>query len=149
MPKQHAPNNKKPQQKIASIRSTAHPSNQCNCKVKNTCPQLGKCQYKNVIYKATVKHYIDSTEGTIKQRIYYHKLSYKNRNYSSRTSLSLYIWHLKDTNICSTITWEILKLAPTYNKTLKKCLLCPHEKLAIITYPSQNTLQNKKCEIVS
>ena len=55
-----------------------------------------------------------------------------------------YIWHLKDMNISPTITWEILKLAPAYNKTSKKCLLCLHKKLAIITYPSQNTLLNKK-----
>ena len=28
----------------------------------------------------------------------------------------------------------------------KKCLLCLHEKLAIITHPSQNTQLNKKSE---
>ena len=85
----------------------------------------------------------------MKQRIYNHKISFKNRNYASNTSLSSYIWHLKDTNISPTITWEILKQAPAYNKTLKKWLLCLHEKLAIITCPSQNTLLNKKSEILS
>ena len=49
----------------------------------------------------------------------------------------------KNMNISPTITWEILKLARAYNKTSRKCLLCLHEKLAIITYPSQNTLLNK------
>ena len=101
-----------------SYNSTTHPSNQCNCRVKNTCPLLGKCQYKNVIYKVTVKtnnsikHYIRATEGIIKQRIYNHKLSFCDRKYSSNISLSLYPRHLKDTNISPTITWEMLKLAP-------------------------------------
>ena len=39
-------------------------------------------------------------------------------------------------NISPTITWEILKVAPAYNKTSRKCLLCLNEKLAIITNPS-------------
>ena len=117
---------KKHNKKIASTNITTHPSNQCNCRVKSTCPLPEKCLYKNIIYKATVKtnnsvkHYISVTEDTIKQRIYNHKLSFKNRNYASNTSLSSYIWHLKDTNISPTITWVILKQPPTYNKTLKK-----------------------------
>ena len=88
-------------------------------------------------------------EGTIKQRICNHKLSFTNRNYSSNTSLSSYIWYIKDTNNSPTITWEILKQAPAYNRTSKKCLLCLHQKLAIITNPSQNTLLNKKSETLS
>ena len=145
---------KKTQQKIASTNSTTHPSNQCNYRVKNTCPLLRKYLYKNVIYKATVKtynsvkHHIGAMESTIKQRIYNHILSFTNRNYSSNTFLSPYIWHLKGKNISPTITWEILKQA-AYNKTSKKCLLSLHEKLAIITYSSQNTLLNKKSEILS
>ena len=113
-------------------------------------PLPNKCLYINTIYKATVKtnnsvkHYIGATEGTIKQRIHNHNLSFKYRNFASNTSLSSYIWQLKDTNISPTITWETLKQAPANNKTSQKCLRCLHEKLAIITYPSQNTLLNKK-----
>ena len=122
---------------------------------KAHAPLPNKCLYTNTIYKATVKtnnsikHYIGETEGTIKQRIHNHNLSFKYRNYASNTSLSSYIWQLKDINISPTITWEILKQAPAYSKTSKKCLLCLHEKLAIITYPSQNTLLNEKYEILS
>ena len=71
---------KKTQQKIASTNSTTHPSNQCNCRVKNTCSLPEKYLYKNFVYKATVKtnnsvkYYIGTTEGTIKQRIYNHTL---------------------------------------------------------------------------
>ena len=89
------------------------------------------------------KKYIGITESTIKQRIYNHKLSFSNRNYSTDTCLSTHIWHQKDMNISPTITWEILKLAHVYSKKTKKCLRCLHEKLAVITHPSQNTLLNK------
>ena len=136
--------------KIASTNSTSQPYNQCNCRVKSICPLANKCRYTNTIYKATVKtnnsvkHYISATEGTIKQRLHNHNLSFKYRTYASNFSLSSYIWQLKGTNISPTITWEILKQTPAYNKTSKKCLFCLHEKLAIITYPSQNTLLNKK-----
>ena len=146
---------KKHNKKIASTNSTPQPYNQCKCRVKSTCPLLSKCLYTNTIYKATVKtnnsvkHYICAMEGTIKQRIHNYNLSFKYRNYASNTSLSSYIWQLKDTNNSPTITQEILKQAPAYNKTSKKCLLCLHKKLAIITYPSQNTLLNEKSEILS
>ena len=63
--------------------------------------------------------------------------------------LSSYIWHLKDTNISPTIIWEILKLAPAYNKISNKCLLILHRKLAIIINPSQTTLLKEKSEILS
>ena len=109
--------------KIESIHSTTHLINQWNCRDKIACPLLGKCLNKSVVYRATVKtnssvkQYIGATEGTIKQGIYNRKLSFSNRNYSSNTFLSSYIWRQKDMNISPTITWEILKLASAYNKT--------------------------------
>ena len=86
---------------------TRHPFNQCYCRVKSTCPLLGKCLYKNikdtVKTNNSVKHYIGATEGTIKQNFSTINF-FTNRNYSSDTSLSSYIWHLKDTNISPTIS---------------------------------------------
>ena len=96
---------KKHNKKIASTNSTSQPYNQCNCRVKSTCPLPNKCLYTNTIYKPTVKtnnsvkHYIGATEGTIKQRIHNHNLSFKYRNYTSNTSLSSYIWQLKDKHL--------------------------------------------------
>ena len=87
--------------------------------------------------------------GYHKKGIYNHKLSFSNRNYSTNTSLFTHVWHLKDMNISLTITREILKLAPTYCKTSKICLLCHYEKQAIITHPSQNTLLIKKYEVLT
>ena len=117
-------------------------------------PPTRKLPTRNVVYRAivktnnSVKQYIGEMEGTIKQTIYNLKLLLSNRNYSTNTSLSTYVGHLKDLNISPTITWEILELVPAYNMTSKKCLLCHYKKLAIITHPSQNTLLNKKSEIL-
>ena len=41
------------------------------------------------------------------------------------------------------------KTSTRLQQNIKRYLLCLHEKLAIITYPSQNILQNKKSEILS
>ena len=133
--------------KSESIQSTTHYNNQCNSRDKETYSLLWNCQQKNVVYRARlktsspVKQYVGAKEGAIK-RVYNQHFSFTNRNYSSNTSLSSYRYAPKNMNISPTITWEILKLAPTC-KTSRKCLLCLHEKLAIIAYPSQSTLRNK------
>ena len=125
------------------------PNKQCNSRDKETCPLLGNCLQKSVVYRTTVKtnnpfkQYIGSTEGTIKQGIYDHKLSFTNRNYSTNTFLSIHFWHLKD----KYITHHHLgytKTSTCLQQDIKKCLLCLHKKLAIITHPSQNTLLNKQ-----
>ena len=92
---------------------------------------------------SSVKQYIGETEGTIKQRIYSPKLSFTNRNYSTNTSLSTHIWCLKDINISSTITWEILKLALAYNKT-KKMPSLPLQKNSNYHPPHHKTFRKKK-----
>ena len=139
---------------IETIHSTTYSNKQCNCQDKEICSLQGNCLLKNIVYRATVKtncsvkQYIDAMEGTIKQRIYNHKLCFTNRNYSTNTSLSTHMWHLK--------TWisHPLHLGNTETNTcqqqdIKKYLLCLLKKLTIITHPLQNTLLNKKSEILS
>lgn len=127
----------------------------CNCRNRATCPLQGNCQITNTIYKAKVStnnntmHYIGATEGPFKMRNNNHNLSFNNRKYSNSTTLSTYIWQQKDKNITPTISWEILKKAPAYNNITKKCLLCLHEKVAIISHKPQKNLLNKKSEIIS
>ena len=111
--------------KTETIHSNTHSNKQCNCRDKVICLRLGNCLQKNVVYRVTVKainsvkQYIGATESAIKLRIYNHKISFSNRNYSTNTSLSTYIWYLKDMNVSPTITWEILKLTPAYSMTSK------------------------------
>ena len=97
--------------------------NNRNCRKKNHCPLKNNCLTSSVVYNANVttendttgKNYIGLTEGTFKQRYTQHKLSFRNRNYSSSTELSKYIWTLKDSNTNFTINWSILATAPAYS----------------------------------
>ena len=86
---------------------------------------------------------IHRCNGGFHKTLYNHKRSFTKRNYSTNTSLSTHIWRQKDVKISPIITGELLKLVPA-----RKCLLCLYEKLAILTYPSQNTLLSKKLEIL-
>ena len=62
--------------------------------------------------------------------------------------VSVCILKLKNKNITPSIIWEVIKSAITYKK-ISICLLCLREKAAIITHPSQYTLQNYKSEIIA
>ena len=104
----------------------------CNC--REECVVDGKCLLQNVIYKATVKtaeetkQYVGSSGLTFKSRYTRHKCSFNNYKYRFKTTLSKYIWELKDKNLDFNIKWEIL--ARTKNKfNLKNgCTLCNMEK---------------------
>ena len=95
-------------------------TNNATVGIKNHAPTR-QLSTKNVYWvtiktKNSVKKYIGATEGTLKQRIYSHKLSFPTE-VTQPMSLSTHIWHLKDMSILPTITLEILKLAPAYSKT--------------------------------
>lgn len=104
----------------------------------------GNCQQTNIIYKAKVSannstmYYIGATEGPFKKRKNNHDLAFSNEKYSNSTTLSTYIWHLKDKNITPRISWKT-----------KKCLLCLHEKVAIISHTQQKNLLNIRSKIIS
>ena len=128
----------------------------CNCRNKNECPMDGKCQITNAIYKCNVvspshpeKVYIGLAEGEWKKRYYNHTKSFKHKRYSHETTLSSYVWYIKETSKeTPTLKWSVLKCVRPYSNTSKKCLLCLHEKLAIITHPNQNELLNKRSELL-
>ena len=58
------------------------------------------------------------------------------KKYAHSTALSKYVWDCKH-KIKQTpeISWKIVKSAPAYTDTSKRCVLCLEEKMAIITYP--------------
>ena len=129
----------------------------CNCRVKDNCPLNGKCLTKSIIYKCDVtapeigkKSYIGLTEGEWKTRYNNHKQSFKHRKHSKSTTLSAYIWKLKDEfSITPTLSWSIVKKVPSYSNITKKCNLCLYEKFAILTHQNQEELLNKRSEIIS
>ena len=132
-------------------------SKSCNCRVKSECPLNGQCQVTDIIYKCTVlspdkpnKVYLGTAEGDFKKRFYNHRKSFNNEGSANDTTLSKYIWELKETsNSSPTLVWSIAKRLPSYFNISKKCLLCLHEKLKIFHYPQPEELLNKRSELIS
>ena len=136
---------------------TPTPCNQltlCNCRVKEECPMDGKCQTMDADYVCRVtspeprKIYFGLVEGEWKKRYYNHKKSFNRKRYSHETTLSSYLWHLKETlDVTPSLKWSVVRCATPYSNISKKCLLCLHEKLVIITYPRQPEFLNKRSEL--
>ena len=95
------------------LRNDEPPQDQpCNCRKKNECPMEGKCNYKNVIYQATITPlpptptpgqdestqneieapkihaYVGLTSSKFKERLANHKKSINHKKYSKETTLS-------------------------------------------------------------
>ena len=70
--------------------------------------------------------------------------SFKNELYANSTTLSSHVWEMKKIkNVTTALTWEVLQTAKAYSNITKRCFLCLHEKLAIITYPYPEELLNR------
>ena len=129
----------------------------CNCRIKTKCRLNGNCLQPSVIYQATTKSkdnldkiYIGLTERPWKQRSYSHKFSFTNRRYAHSQALSEYLWDLKDKNQdIPEISWKTKKSTPAYSNNSKGRILCSEEKMAIITFPEQQKLLNKRSELIS
>ena len=133
------------------------PRYQCNRKIRNDCPLDSNCQTSDIIYKwiasTTVnpdKIYLETAEGNLKKRYYNHKTSSKNREKANDTTLSKYVWEIKDKyKEKPSLKWSIVNSVPGYSNITKKCILCLYEKLEIINYPNQEELLNKRSEFIS
>ena len=115
------------------------------------------CRRLNTIYKGVAstttnpdKNYIGITEGEWKNRHSVHKTSFNKRNHPARTTLSDYVWQMKDHHGENpNIKWSYIKTAPAYNNVSKKCALCLQEKLMILEFPDKDNLLNKRSEMVN
>ena len=133
----------------------------CDCRRPEDCPLDGQCNSTNVNYLATVNHtdrrgrdvtknYIGVTEPEFKKRFRVHTHTFNNRGTKNETTLSKYIWKIKDEGITDyTVKWSILKRTAGYNRSSKKCGLCLMEKLLICEYPNPESLLNDRSELVS
>ena len=128
----------------------------CSCTIKERCPLNGGCEIKNVMYKGDVKteaiqkrSYIGISDGPWKVRWRVHEHSFTNVNRKNDTKLAKYMWQVKEKSENAEITWSILKQIPSYSNKTKKCPLCLHEKLAIVTHENEKELLNKRNEIIS
>ena len=94
--------------------------------------------------------YLGIAEGNWKQRLYNHRQSFKDKRHKNDTTLSSYLWDLKENhNQIPKLTWSIVRFAPGYSNISKRCLLCLHEKLLIINYHNPAELLNKRSELMA
>ena len=105
----------------------------CNYRVKTDCPLNGDCIKESVIYKYTAttsdrkKVYFGLNEQQL--RYYDHVKSFRNELYANSTTLSSYVWEMKNRkNVTPTLTWEVLQTVKAYSNMTKRCFLCIHQK---------------------
>ena len=65
--------------------------------------------------------YIGLTDNTFKTRYNGHTSSFGNEQYRNATTLSNYIWTLKDKNINCSLKWKIIDRGKAYQPSLKNC----------------------------
>ena len=107
---------------------------------------------KNVIYIGKVirldnfheERYLGVHEGEFKTRWYGHRSNIRNRHQNG-TTLSKYIWDLKDNQIPYELEWEILAKEKPYNQVTGVCRLCLLEAHYLM-FDNQNTTLNSRDE---
>ena len=68
--------------------------------------------------------------------------SFRNEFNVNSTIFSSYVWEMKNRkNVTQALTQEVLRTVKAYSNITKRCSLCLHEQLAIITY--QGIIQSK------
>ena len=114
-----------------------------------------QCLEKTLVYQATVstedgatKHYTGLTDMTFKDRYNGHTGSFRNPELRTSSTLSQYIWQLKDENKTYTISWKIIKKCHTYRCGTRNCDLCTAEKVYILMSDPKTSL-NKRSELIS
>ena len=106
----------------------------------------------HVIYQAGVyadnkiMRYYGSTQLQFKKRYSKHKSSFKKKP-EFHTTLSSYIWKLKDKKIDYEIKWSIKARGQAFSSGGRACNLCLTEKLVILT-ADQNSMLNKRDELL-
>ena len=122
----------------------------CNCRKDTVCPLGGKCLSEGVVYGATVKTntsqetYTGLTEPPFKTRYGVHKSNFLHKSQKG-TTLSSYIWTLKDKSTPFTLDWHIIARSGGYNPSTGQCRLCLKEKWFIMFRPEGASL-NKRNE---
>ena len=94
-----------------------------------------------------MERYTGLTINTGKKRITSHNGNINHREQKG-TTLSTYIWELKDKAIPYELSWSILATASGYNTTTKQCRLCLLECWFILFKEELATL-NRRQEIFS
>ena len=119
----------------------------CNC--RDQCPFPGKCRTDKVIYRATVETndkvetYVGITAGEFKKRYQKHTSDFTNQNTKNATTLSTYIWKLREENVDYETNFEIVGRAAPFSPVSGICNLCVSEKYEIIFNPQTASLNSR------
>ena len=128
----------------------------CSCRNIDNCPLSGECLSKNIVYQAIVTtgvnginkdfKYVGLTSTTFKERLANHRADAKHISKRKNTSLSEFVWALKDKKAEYEIKWKLLQKAPHFCIGSRKCQLCVMEKFYIIFRPLEADI-NKRNEL--
>ena len=136
---------------VVAKNQAQQPTPACNCRGGlPTCPVDGACQTVGVVYQATVTRldnqaqetYTGLTARRFKDRLYEHTHDFNNEN-KEGTSLSNYIWKLKNSQTQYNISWKIITRSQSFNPSTKRCNLCLKEKYFIMFRPEGATLNDR------
>ena len=106
-----------------------------------------------MIYKAEVvsgkgkRHYYGQTDRTFKERFYGHTSDLRHPSKAKSTSLSTYVWKIRNEGEDPTISWSKVKNARSYNPGNKNCNMCLEEKTTIARDKTKEIL-NKRSELM-
>ena len=121
----------------------------CRCHDKPSCPLPGKCTTDKLVYRATitstnaVETYVGLTANVFKDRYGVHKSNFEHRDQRGTTTLSDYIWKLKDKGEDFSVKWDVVTRAKPFSPVSKRCNLCIEEKFQILFNPDQASLNSR------
>ena len=128
----------------------------CNCQRsrRDECPMPGQCYIMNVIYECTVTRadngHVETYTGSskdFKERFRGHRRTFNVRG-ENQTTLSNYIWRLKDEGVQFNLSWRIIDRGPPFNPLSYVCRLCTLEKYHIL-FSRQGATLNQRSEFFS
>ena len=128
------------------LNSKSNDTPQCNYWNVENCPIMGECNQTNVVYQADVHAsnkimmYYHSTKN-FKARYSNHKSALSKRP-TNHTTLSSYVWKIKDQNVPYSIIWSIKSRPHPFSIGGNACDLCLTEKMVILT-KDQSKMLNK------
>ena len=98
-----------------------------------------------VIYPADVTN---EANNDFKERYNNHKRDVKHLKYQYNTELTKHIWNLINNSIQYNIHWKVVDKVYG-NANLTMCKLCLTEKIWIINHINDNSMLNKKSELIN
>ena len=98
---------------------------------------------KTRLQKGRKFYIIFFTDNTFKTRYNAHTSSFRNKNKRYATTLSKFIWSLKDKGIQYSIKWRTVAKCSSYSPSSNICNLCLREKYFISYKPHMASLNSR------